>query len=95
MTSNFEIDRLLDSSSSDDDLEMIAIAVIARRRKNKSKCGGSIDGHTTIWRDRLASHERLYHDYFSETPTYSLDKFRIRFRMNRYLFICIKNSMEQ
>ncbi|KAK4840199.1 hypothetical protein QYF36_002217 [Acer negundo] len=54
MASNFEIDRLLYSSSSDDDLEMITIAAIARRRQNKSKCGGSIDGHTTIWRDQLA-----------------------------------------
>ncbi|KAK3212345.1 hypothetical protein Dsin_017051 [Dipteronia sinensis] len=95
MASNFEIDRLLDSSSSDDDLEMIAIAALARRRKNKSKCGGSIDGHTTIWRDRLTIHERLYHDYFSETPTYPLDKFRRRFQMNHSLFIHIKNSVEQ
>ncbi|KAK9175120.1 hypothetical protein WN944_027126 [Citrus x changshan-huyou] len=95
MASNFKIKMLSDSSSDDDEIEMIAAVAIAKRRHKKSGRCGSIKGHATIWRDRLAGHDRLFHDYFSETSTYPPDKFRRRFQMNRPLFLRIKNSVEQ
>ncbi|KAH9753307.1 dde tnp4 domain-containing protein [Citrus sinensis] len=95
MASNFKIKMLSDSSSDDDEIEMIAAVAIAKRRHKKFGRCGSIKGHATIWRDRLAGYDRLFHDYFSKTSTYPPDKFRRRFRMNRPLFLRIKNSVEQ
>ena len=65
---------LSDSSFDDDEIEMIAAVAIAKRRHKKSGRCGSIKGHATIWRDRLAGHDRLFHDYFSENSTYPPDK---------------------
>ncbi|XP_038698026.1 uncharacterized protein LOC119995584 [Tripterygium wilfordii] len=39
-------------------------------------------------------HERLYRDYFAETPTYPPNIFRRRFRMNRSLFLRILSAVE-
>lgn len=75
MASNFKIEMLSDSSSSDDEVDMIVAVAIAKRRQKKSRHCGSIKGRATNWRDRLAGHNRLFHDYFSETSTYPPDKF--------------------
>ncbi|XP_033147804.1 uncharacterized protein LOC103867821 [Brassica rapa] len=42
-----------------------------------------------IERDREQGHNQLWHDYFSENPTYPPEMFRRRFRMNKPLFLRI------
>ncbi|XP_071729396.1 protein ALP1-like [Rutidosis leptorrhynchoides] len=44
---------------------------------------------TYIARDREAAAERLYNDYFAESPNYPEKKFKRRFRMSRQLLLCI------
>ena len=51
-------------------------------------------GHAVIDHDRVEGHNRLYRDYFAETPKYSLQKFRRRFRMRRPLFFRIQSAVE-
>jgi hypothetical protein len=43
--------------------------------EEKKYCG-SIHGHKVLRRDRIARHQRLYQDYFSENPTYGHFYFR-------------------
>nr|XP_023887251.1 uncharacterized protein LOC111999355 [Quercus suber] len=47
-----------------------------------------------IERDRLASHKRLYLDYFADTPMYPPNLFRRRFRMSRNLFLRIQHEVK-
>ncbi|XP_073038239.1 protein ANTAGONIST OF LIKE HETEROCHROMATIN PROTEIN 1-like [Primulina eburnea] len=56
---------------------------------------GSITGHVVINRDRLAAEQRLYNDYFSESPMYNESMFKRRFRMSRQLFLRIMESVQQ
>uniref|UniRef100_A0A0D3E329 Nuclease HARBI1 n=1 Tax=Brassica oleracea var. oleracea TaxID=109376 RepID=A0A0D3E329_BRAOL len=46
-----------------------------------------------IERNREEDHEKLWNDYFSETPTYSHNLFRRRFRMNKPLFLSIVHRL--
>ena len=47
-----------------------------------------------IRRNHLASHERLYLDYFADSPVYPEKVFRRRFQMNRSLFLNIISKVE-
>nr|XP_017256407.1 PREDICTED: putative nuclease HARBI1 [Daucus carota subsp. sativus] len=65
-----------------------------RQRENRiSRHGGSIMNHRVIDRNREDGHNRLYHDYFSDTPTYTETQFRRRFRMRRPLFLRIEEAI--
>uniref|UniRef100_A0A0D3C2S7 DDE Tnp4 domain-containing protein n=1 Tax=Brassica oleracea var. oleracea TaxID=109376 RepID=A0A0D3C2S7_BRAOL len=46
-----------------------------------------------IERDREEGNVRLWNDYFSETPTYPVNLFRRRFRMNKPLFMHIVDRL--
>ncbi|XP_033133985.1 uncharacterized protein LOC117127523 [Brassica rapa] len=46
-----------------------------------------------IERNREEGHQRLWNDYFSDTPTYPQHLFRRRFRMNRPLFMRIVDRL--
>ncbi|KAF8389027.1 hypothetical protein HHK36_025712 [Tetracentron sinense] len=50
--------------------------------------------YSTIQRDRVKGHERLYNDYFAENLVYSSIQFRRRFRMRRPLFLRIQSAIE-
>jgi hypothetical protein len=47
-----------------------------------------------IERDHLQGHERLFLDYFAESPVYPPNIFRRRFRMRRSLFLRIQSAVE-
>ena len=58
--------------------------------------GGSVPGCQYIHRDRESGHWRLYHDYFSEAPTFFLLlNLRLRFRIARPLFLRIAHAVEE
>nr|VDD53704.1 unnamed protein product [Brassica oleracea] len=57
-----------------------------RRKKTKKK-------RAYIERNREEGHNRLWNDYFSETPTYPENFFRRRFRMNKPLFMHIVDRL--
>uniref|UniRef100_A0A0D3CQ83 Uncharacterized protein n=1 Tax=Brassica oleracea var. oleracea TaxID=109376 RepID=A0A0D3CQ83_BRAOL len=52
---------------------------IAENRTNKQK------KHAYVERNREASHNRLWNDFFSENPSFPENLFRSRFRMKNYL----------
>ncbi|XP_020242659.1 uncharacterized protein LOC109820874 [Asparagus officinalis] len=54
---------------------------------------GSVPGHLVINRGREEGNSRLYHDYFSDNPTYGANLFRRRFRMHRSLFLRIVEAV--
>ena len=91
-------DEPLFDSSSDDELELTLVVAIAEERLNNERGStlhcGSVHGRIFISRDILQGHDRLFHDYFAETPVYSPNLFRRRFRMNHSLFLRIHSAIE-
>ena len=84
------------SSSDDDELEFtLAIAIEELNNEGASTSRHcSIQPRRFIWRNPLQGHDRLFHDYFAETPVYPPNVFRRRFRMSRSLFLCIHSRVE-
>ena len=64
------------------------------QQANVSIHGGSVPGHIVINRDREAADQRLFDDYFADTPRYDEGMFRRRFRMSRSLFLRIINAVK-
>ncbi|XP_020249443.1 uncharacterized protein LOC109826833 [Asparagus officinalis] len=54
---------------------------------------GSVPGHLVINRGREEGNSQLYHDYFSDNPTYGANLFRRRFWMHRSLFLRIVEAV--
>jgi len=48
-----------------------------------------------IERNREEGHERLFNEYFSETPVYTDEKFRRRYRMHKHVFLHIIEALGQ
>ncbi|CAL5370078.1 unnamed protein product [Camellia sinensis] len=87
-----------DFSESDDDLEMLK-AVTMDEELLDSEIGssshrGSVRSRKVIHRDLIQGHERLFLDYFVESPVYPPELFRRRFRMKRSLFLRIQATVE-
>ncbi|XP_028102473.1 uncharacterized protein LOC114301711 [Camellia sinensis] len=101
MASNSLYDMLVndsDFSESDDDLEMLK-AITMDKELLDSEIGsssrrGSVRGRKVIHRDHIQGHERLFLDYFVESPVYPPELFRRRFRMKRSLFLRIQAAVE-
>nr|POE53037.1 hypothetical protein CFP56_06895 [Quercus suber] len=74
-----------DSSSDDDELELtLAIAIEELNNEGAStsrRC--SAQPCKFIWRNPLQGHNRLFHDYFVETPVYPPNVFRRRSLISR------------
>jgi len=71
--------QLDDSTSDDDDFDMLSAAVIVDSFANaKKKHGGSVEGHRVLHCDREGGHERLFQDYMAENPTYGPEIFHRR-----------------
>ncbi|RWR92167.1 putative nuclease HARBI1 [Cinnamomum micranthum f. kanehirae] len=86
------------NSDSDEELQMLCRAALEEESENLQRRTrvhrGSIQGHAVMHRGRISGHHRLYNDYFSENPVYTLSQFRRRFRMRKPLFIRIVNAVE-
>ena len=103
MDSYYDIDFIFpndeppfDSSSFEDELELtlaIAIEELNNERASTSRCR-SIQPRRFIWRNPLQGHNRLFHDYFTETAVYPPNVFRRRFPMSRSLFLRIHSRVE-
>ncbi|XP_020263140.1 uncharacterized protein LOC109839119 [Asparagus officinalis] len=99
MASNL-LRALLQEEEDDDDDDYATLLAIASLEEHHSSEGqssrrrGSIPGHAVIQRNRAEGHERLFHDYFSESPVYPAKLFRRRFRMHRPLFLRILSAVE-
>ncbi|KAF5459913.1 hypothetical protein F2P56_019822 [Juglans regia] len=95
MDSVFEV---FDSSLSDEEFELnLALAMEAERLGNErgsTSRRNSIPRRIFIRRNSLEGHQRLFQDYFAESPIYSPNLFRRRFRMQCHLFLYIQTEVE-
>ena len=85
-----------DSSSNDDELELtltIAIEELNNEGASTSR-RRSVQPHKFIWRNPSQGHDRLFYDYFAETPVYPPNVFLRRFQMSRSLFLRIHSRVE-
>jgi hypothetical protein len=80
--------KLLFNDSDDDEM----IIKYLMEEGSSSQC--NIVQRRYIERDRLQGHERLFLDYFAESPVYTPNLFRRRFRMRRSLFLRIQSAVE-
>jgi hypothetical protein len=89
---------LLEDSDSEDELELLTAIVLAHKYFNReggsTSRRGSVPGRTYIDRDFLQGHQRLFLDYFADSPVYPPKVFRRRFRMHRHLFRRIQSAVE-
>ena len=76
-------------NDSDDDEIIIKYLM---KEESSSQC--DIVQRKYIERDHLQGHKRLFLDYFAESPVYSPNIFRRRFRMRRSLFVRIQSAVE-
>ena len=76
--------ELLDDDSNEDEIITQLLTGSTSQRKR----------YQYIDRNHLASHKRLYDDYFAEVLVYPPKVFRRRFRMRRSLFVRILSKVE-
>ncbi|XP_062114075.1 uncharacterized protein LOC133825101 [Humulus lupulus] len=97
MDPDFEI---FDSSSSKEEEEeeiILALAIEEEclgNERGSTSHRSSIPRHAFIRRNSLKGHQRLFKDYFSKSPTYPLNLFRMRFQMQHHLFLHIQAEVE-
>lgn len=60
---------------------MAAVAVALTQTPKKRPWGGSMPGHKTYKRDRIAANWQLNEDYFIEHPIYNEEHFRRRYNL--------------
>ncbi|KAL6549691.1 hypothetical protein OROMI_020179 [Orobanche minor] len=90
-----------DSYSSSSDDEEVELAIIAGEaileklttERNSTPSYGSIRGRISKNRNHIEGHKGLFRDYFADPPSYPANDFRRRFRMNRDLFLRIKDAV--
>ncbi|XP_024006867.1 uncharacterized protein LOC112083387 [Eutrema salsugineum] len=72
----------------------LIIQYLLNQQSNNETHDNSVRRRAFIHRDRESAHERLFNDYFSETPLYNDAMYRRRSRMSRSLFLRIINAVE-
>ncbi|KAF5450133.1 hypothetical protein F2P56_030508, partial [Juglans regia] len=86
--------EVFDSSSSDEEFELnLALTMEAKHLDNErgsTSHRNSIMRRIFIRRNSFEGHQRLFQDYFAESPIYPPNLFRRRFRMQRHLFLRIQ-----
>ena len=91
---NFSSSSSSSENSSDEEtitqsLQMFAMAYYYRLQHMRTAT------RRVINRNRVAAHQRLMDDYFSENPLYGEEIFRRRFRMSKELFLRLVSDLEQ
>ena len=90
---------LLNDSDSDDDFEIITLLSLEEERLERERVStshhGSVPSRRFIQRDHEQGLQRLFQDYFAESPVYPSNVFRRRFQMNHSLFLHIKSNLEE
>ena len=84
MTHN-RLAKMLFNDDSDDEFHLLATMIEEEEMENEDRTPhhlGSTPGHAVIRCDRVQGNDRLYHDYFADTPTFGPRLFHRRFRMN-------------
>ena len=69
------------------------ILLYIQRKSSTTWHAGSKIGRREFYQNRLQGHQQLYHDYFSDSPTYPKEFFRRWFRMRKMLFLKIVNAI--
>ncbi|XP_028059584.1 uncharacterized protein LOC114263284 [Camellia sinensis] len=91
MRRNSVHNMILNESDSDDELEIVTVLKMEEESRSRR---GSIQRRLFIRRNTLEGHQRLFLDYFAESPIYPPNVFRRRFRMNRSLFLRIHSTLK-
>uniref|UniRef100_A0A2N9IUF7 Nuclease HARBI1 n=1 Tax=Fagus sylvatica TaxID=28930 RepID=A0A2N9IUF7_FAGSY len=93
-----EMEMALLESDSDDDIEILSILAMEDERLKRERAStlhrGSIVGRKVIKRNYLQGEERLFRDYFADSPVFPSYIFRRRFRMSRPLFFRLQSALE-
>jgi hypothetical protein len=93
-----EMEMALLESDSDDEIEILSIFAMEEERLKRERAStsrhGSIVSRKVIKRDYLQGEERLFRDYFANSPVFPPHLFRRRFRMNRPLFFRLQFALE-
>ncbi|XP_062113955.1 uncharacterized protein LOC133824958 [Humulus lupulus] len=96
MDPDFEI--FASSSSSEEEEEIILALSIEKECLGNERCStshrSSIPHRAFIRRNLLEGHQRLFQDYFFESPLYPLNLFRMRFRMQHHIFLHIQSEVK-
>ncbi|XP_028102978.1 uncharacterized protein LOC114302180 [Camellia sinensis] len=87
MRRNSVYNMILNESDSDDELEIVIVAKMEEESRSRQR-------RVFIRRNTLQGHQRLFLDYFTESPIYPPNVFRKRFRMNRSLFLRIHSTLK-
>ena len=70
-----------DSSDEEDNLFVATMAAIHESSATqRGAWGGSVPGRRRIQRNRLEGHQRLFNDYFADSPVYPDYIFRRRYK---------------
>lgn len=88
------IDAIVSDGDSDDD-ELMKLMADCVDLLNNGEPQRPIRTRRSIPRDRLGADARLMQDYFGDAPTYPMDYFRRRFRMQRRMFQRIVDDIIQ
>ena len=72
----------------------LVIQYLLNQQENQAIHGGSVPGRCFIHSDQESVHDRLFNDYFLETPKYNDILFRRRYCMSRSLFLRILHEVE-
>ena len=93
-----EMEMALLESDSDDEIEILSIFEMEEERLKRERAStsrrGSIVGRKVIKRDYLQGEERLFHNYFVDSPVFPPHLFRRRFQMSRPLFFRLQSALK-
>ena len=72
----------------------LVIQYLLNQQENQAIHGDSVPGRCFIHSDQESAHDRLFNDYFLETPKYNDILFQRRYCMSRSLFLRILHEVE-
>ncbi|XP_047948837.1 uncharacterized protein LOC125194631 [Salvia hispanica] len=73
---------------------LTGIRAIHEQEQAEQQVPRPIHRRTSVRREHVLAHQRLFKDYFTEHPRWGAPVFRRRFRMRRELFLQIVHALE-